>query len=735
MIFVNPLTSRFGRIFVVACLLASGVQAAWAGGARFITGHGWGTAPGSNVSWSTNNLQYFTDPGDLSAGVTHAQADAMVAAAAAVWNVPTSSIALNFAGHLAEHVSPGNTSFDGTSLVFPQDVQITNEDNIPVAIVYDTDGSLIDLLLGTDASEPDGCEQNAVVGDVDDIHQRDSAIHHATLILNGRCVGSAPEQLTQMQYQLARAFGRVLGISWSQTNDNVFTAATTVTANQLAYWPMMHPIDVLCGSYSYQCMTNAFTLREDDLNSLAQLYPVRQNSVPAGKQGTSNDALYFTGILYFPTGQGMDWVNITTRRQNGGVTEDWQTTSALTGYLYEQAVATPLSSGATEDSGISSPSMDGYFTFRRVPLNGVSNVFFTTEAINPLYSGDYAVGPYVRPPVSPSGAPVTLVDWSALSAGDNGIFAQMFANDASPTCNPSNDGSEGSPQLLDASGWQSGLLCGWGHSSWWSVAVAAGHSWALEVTASDETGAATVNKALPIVGVWAAGDPAGTTPTVASQPVAFNSQALGVTQVQMAPPTENQSFRFSVSDQFGAGRPDFPYVARVLYADTVAPSTIGSGGGQLTITGTGFQQGNQVLVNGAAARVVSWSSNQIVADAPPVLVAGAQINVPVVVTVLDPVTGGSTSIPDGVSYLQLPDVEQLVSAPSQIETGTTAPIPFAVRVLASDGLSPVAGAPVTVWVSAGSAMLGACGGAQACTLVSDLNAWSKPQSPVARLGR
>ncbi len=710
---------RIVRALVVLCVVAGCGQTAWAGGARFITGQGWGTAPGSNVTWLTTQLPYFTDPGDLSPGVTRAQADGMVAAAAAVWNVPTSSLSLVQGGHLAEHVSTHNTTFDGTSLVFPQDVQILNEGNIPVAIVYDTDGGLIDLLLGTDASDPYGCEQNAVVGDVDDIHQRDSAIHHATLILNGRCVGSTPEQLTQMQYQLARAFGRVLGISWSQTNDNVFTAATTVTSNQLAYWPLMHPIDVLCGNYSYQCMTNPFSLREDDLNSLAQLYPVRQSSVPPGKQGTSNDALYLTGILYFPTGQGMDWVNITTRRQNNGVTEDWQTTSALTGYLYEQVEATPLSGGTVNSSGVTSPSLDGYFSFRRVPLDGVSNVFFITEPINPLYSGDYAVGPYVRPPVSPSGAPVTLIDYSALSAGDNGIFTQMHANDAAATCNPGNDGRETAPAAFNTSGWQNGLLCSWGHSSWWNVSIAAGHSWAVEIAATDETGAATVNKALPVVGVWGAGEASGTLPTLASQPAAFNSLALGVTQVQMGPQTGAQSFRFSVSDQFGAGRPDFSYVARVLYAATVAPLTVGSGGGQLVISGTGFRQGNQVLVNGIPGSVVSVTANQIIVNAPPMLVAGALVGVPVTVTVLDPGTGSSTSIPGGLSYLQLPDVMRTVSAPPALETGVTAPTPFAVRVLASDGLSPVANAAVAFSVSAGAAQLTACGGGSSCTVLTD----------------
>ncbi len=711
--------TRLPSTLLVAVLLVCFPLRVQAGTARFISGVGWGVPPGFSVVWHTSSLAYFTDPGPLSATVAHAQADAMVAAAAAVWNVPTSSLSLGKGGELAEDVDATNTYFDGTSFVFPADVQPANEGNIPVAVVYDVDGSLVDLLLGAGASDPDACRQNAVVGDVDDVQQSDGGIHHATLILNGRCVGSAPEELNQMQYQLARAFGRVLGLSWSQTNDNVFTGQATVTANQVAYWPLMHPIDVICGNYTYQCMSNPFTLRVDDLETLAQLYPVYQASVPPGKQGTSNDALYLWGILYFPTGQGMDWVNVTARRQNNGITEDWQTTSALTGYMYSQAAGTPLNSTPAINAGSTTNGLDGYFTFRRVPLNGVSNIFFTTEGINPLYSGEFAVGPYVRPPVTPSGSSVTTVDWSAVSTGDRPVNTFLTANDAASTCNPGQDGTESAPAVLDASGWQKGQLCGWAHNSWFNVSVAAGHSWTLEVTATDETGASTVNKAQPVMGVWDASDPAGTSPTVASQPVPFNSLALGMTQIQIGAPSADQTVRFSVSDQFGAGRPDFTYTARLLYAATVSPATLGVGGGRIVVSGTGFRQGNQLFVNNTPAQVLSWTATQIVANAPALAVAGAPLGTPLTVTVVDAQTAGSASISNALTYEVLPNLMQQVSAPAALETGVPAPTPFAVRVLTSDGLSPVPGALVTFAVVTGSAQFGACGTATICTLASD----------------
>ena len=712
------MSRRALKALVATLLLVGSWATAAAGGQRFVPGNGWAVPPWYVVLWNRTVLPYYTDPGPLSPNVNHAQADAMVAAAAAVWTVPSSTISFTQGGTLAEDVSTANTSFDGTQIVFPSDVQLTNESSIPVAIVYDVDGSLIDLLLGEGASEPDGCRQNAVVGDVDDVHTWNATIGHATLILNGRCVGSAPEQLTEMQYQLARAFGRVLGLAWSQVNDNVFTAQKPVTANQMAYWPLMHPIDVVCGNYSYQCMVNPFTLRVDDLNSLANLYAVPVGGPPPGKQGSDNDALWFHGILYFPTGQGMDMVNITTTRQHGAYQEDWQTTSAVTGFQYQQAIATPVDPTPAASSGWSLGG-DGYFTFRRVPLDGVSNVFFITEAVNPLYTGEYAIGPYIRTPSTPSGSPASVVDWSAYAIGDFPITGNLVAGDAANTCNTGADGTESAPATLDGSGWQSGLLCAWGHSSWWNVPIAAGHTWTMEVTATDETGAASAAKALPVMGVWNASDATGTEPTVASQAVPFNSMTMGMTQMQMAAPDNDSSYRVVVTDQYGAGRPDFAYAARVLYAAAVTPATVGSGGGQIVVTGMGFRQGNQVLVNGAAATVLSWSATQIVADAPTMSAAGTQAGVPLQITVFDASTGGTATIPNAMSYTVEPNLLQKVLAPVALETGVTASVPFRVRVVASDGLAPVANEAVTFSVVAGAAQLGICGGAAVCTVVTD----------------
>ncbi len=187
-------------------------------------------------------------------------------------------------------------------------------------------------------------------------------------------------------------------------------------------------------------------------------------------------------------------------------------------------------------------------------------------------------------------------------------------------------------------------------------------------------------KAQPVIGVWNTGD--GGLPTVASQPVAMNSLAPGVTQLQMPAGTTPGNYTFVVADQYGAGRPDFTYKARVLYAASVSPAQVSSSGGQIVIRGEGFRQGNQVSVNGVAATVVSWSANEIVARAPNMASAGAALAMPVDVMVTDQQTGGQTDIANGFTYTNVqPDKAVVVSAPAALETGVTAATPLAVQDL------------------------------------------------------
>ena len=712
---------RIRRLIAASCLSLTLIPTAFAGGPRWVTGPPYFSTSGNPVVWYTNQLLYFTDPGDLSVYVDHAAADAIVAAAANTWNVPTASLTLADGGTLDEHVSGSNVYPGAEGLVFPSDVQSSNYQAKQIAIIYDTDGSITDLLLGGGASDPSSCRQNAVTESADSIVPA-GYIQHALLILNGRCTGPAPEQQLQMQYQLMRAFGRILGIGWSQVNDNVFTGTPAPTYYQALNWPIMHPIDIICGPYTYQCLPQPFTLRPDDLSALAMLYPIPRNQAPPGKVDSQYRANEISGTLSFPTGQGMQGVNVVSRRlhQAWNIPEAWQSVSSVSGFRYKGSNGNPVTgppASTPESGGSLSASYEGYYDLRRIPmLDGTwQNVILDIEPINPLYTGEYAVGPYVANQVQPSGS-----DAQVTSLGNSSYYSvrqNLSTTNAASSCNTA-DGTEVAPASVEASGWWNGTLCAYGHTAWFTLSVKANRSFTIEVTALDERSFATRAKAMPVLGVWNATDTPGSLPTVASASVPFNGAATGMTTLTLHSSQASQ-LRIAIADQRGDGRPDFAYKSRVLYADSVAPANVSALGGVVTITGMGFRTGDIVTVNGVAATVSSWTATSIIATVPSSHALGFSTAQSADITVTDPSTGGATVMTSALNYAAPLPTLNLVAAPSgSAFVGDTAATQFAVKAVAADGVTPMANQFVTFTSSGGAVRFGACA-ASTCILTTN----------------
>lgn len=713
------------KMLVVRCAVWGAVllacAAAHAAGPRWVSGPPYFYPSGFAIAWYTNHPQYFTDPGDLSASVTHAAADAMVARAAAVWNVPTASLVLAQGGSLDEHVTGAEIAVVGsTAPVLPADVRSANWQAKNIAVIYDTDGSVIDALLGAGGSDPSGCLQTGVVESVDSFGVH-STIQHALLVLNGRCTGPEPEKQLQMQYQLERAFGRVLGLGWSQTNDNVFTSTPIPTKNDAANWPIMHPIDIICGPYTYQCLPQPFTLRADDISALSQLYFLwqGQGSGQAGKQDSLANASTLDGYVTFPNGQGMEGVNVTVRRRPyfSATIEEWQTVSAVSGFSFRRETGTALAGqdgSPLESIGTYEGWREGYWLMSQVPLpvaDPWQTVVITTEPVNPLYTGPYALSTMAAGSltIAPSGSAMQVE--TDITSRYYQVRTSLAANDAVSGCAAGADGFETAPATMAQTGWWKGVLCGYAHSSWTNVAVKANRSLTMEVTATDETGSATMVKAMPMVGVWRSTDGTGIAPTVAVTPVAFNSFGVGLSTVTVQGTGSGAgSLRVGITDQRGAGRPDFAYQARVLYADTIQPANVGANGGTVVITGTGFRAGNVVTVNGVAATVTSVTANSITAVAPSLRSLGSTKALLATVTVRDVTTNGVTTMTSALGYGSVQERLQVVSAPvGTVMQGKVAATAFAVQVLSADGVTPVVNETMTFAVTTGYATFGACG--------------------------
>ena len=720
---------RLWRRALAACLLLLAACAgARASGPRFITGPpyfpGYQSLP---IGWKQPTLLYYTDPGNLSASVPHAAADTLVAAAAGVWNVPVASITVQQGGQLAEHVSGQNVYLDAGGMEYPADVMSTNAAAIPVAVIYDTDGSVTDTLLGSGASLPTSCNANAVTSTVDSFDPA-GYILHAIVILNGRCTGPAAAQQLQMQYKLERAFGRVLGLAWSQNNDNVFTGSPTPTYNQALHWPIMHPIDILCGSYSYQCLPSPFVLRPDDVSSLVSIYPNSANAaLPAGKQASLASANGVYGTLTFPGGEGMAGVNMVVQRQGLNQPLDaWNEVSAVTGYQFRQGSVSPFVASGTSPAasmGTIYLSFAGTYQIGYIPIDAgqsFTELYVSTEALNPLYSGTYGLAPYALNAVAPSGsAPAAQRVLGVYYGQTAGV--SFTVPDAASACGTGLDGTASDPAQMAATGWWTGVLCGYGHAAYLGVDVKPGRTFTVEATALDQNGLATTTKAMPVIGLFAPTDAAGSLPSVAVAPSAFQGLTYGTT-VLAAPTGTLTRTIVGVADERGDGRPDYTYQGRMFYADNVEPAKVVTAGGTVTISGLGFRAGNAVLVNGVAATVTKWSANTLLVTVPAAAVTHASSGTAVDVEVLDRGTGATSTISGGLTYSSagsLPNAMILVSAPEgTLPVGTQAATPLTVRVVAQDGVTPVVGDRITFSATTGAVSFGVCG-ASSCAVLTD----------------
>jgi len=739
------------------------VLSAYAGGPKYVGGATYFNpgVVGQPVRWANGQVSYFVDQGPLNASMPNTKAVAMVDAAAAIWSaVPTAAVSLTDQGSLAEDVNGANVMAGNGVFAQPSDVSPTAT-TMPVAVVFDADGSVTDALYGSGASQPDNCAENSVFVWTDSINP-DATFAHAVILLNGRC-GTTPNLVAMMQFQLERAFGRVLGLDLSQVNDGALTAGAKMPNGTLG-WPVMLPHNGACGPMGGACIPNPAVLRYDDIAALGRLYPVTGANASnfTGKLTTVGHTVAIKGTISFRDGTGMQGVNVVARPLDANGNPLYQyTVTAVSGVLFNGNHGNPVT-GFTDQLGnrfdrfgSNDTTVQGTFDLSGMPLPaGMTSASYQVsfEAINPLYIQNGSVGPYLLGSPTPSGTLQTVIV-PAMQAGQSqtvnvtvsdsaGVLAQGVAKSlalydailagvapsksliqaaklarlgqshAAPGSQPRmgavkarkplSAGSEANPRALPTGGAWTSRIATVGQTDWYSMPVRGNRMFTIVTQALNESGVPSQTKAMPAIGVWDGFNAVGT-PPVGWAP-AGNGFATGETWLQVAT-AGDEIVRMGVADQRGDGRPDYTYRGWVLYADTVSPSRLPVGGGTIVIRGTGFRAGDTVQVGGVQAQVVSILPTEITAI---VAAAGSGVTGSLDVEVDDsPLFNAAAVIPSGVSYDSgAGDALNLLTAPSN-QVAMNVPQAFSVTALGSDG-KPAGGVTVQYSVTSGTANLG-CG--------------------------
>ena len=703
--------------WVLCVLVWAAVQPspkAFAGGPRYVAGASYfnPAVVGQPIRWADGPIPYFVDQGALNASISNAQAVGMVDAAAAFWNaVPTAGVNLTDAGALAEDVNGSNVQAAGQQFTAPADVtpQATGS---PIAVVFDADGSVVDALLGSGAGTPGNCAQNGVLAWLDNF-QPQATFAHGVIVLNGQCATSAP-LVEMMQFQLQRAFGRILGLDYAQVNASALSDPAAEPDGTLG-WPVMQPNNGACGAAGGVCIPNPTTLRADDQAAISRLYPVtsaNQAEYP-GHELTAANTVSIQGTIAFRSGQGMQGVNVVVRPLDASGNPMYAyTVTAVSGEYflgnrgnsitgYTDAEGNPLDRFGGTDT-----AQEGYFDVSAIPLPpGMHAATYQVsfEAVNPLNILGSSVGPYQIGNPSPSGT-MPVLTLNGLTAGAVQTVQVTVADSAgepSGYAPRAPVGIAGNPHRLPGTGAWSGRLGAPGQTDWFTFAVRAQRTFTVVTQALNEAGQPTMAKAMPAIGVWDGFALLGAAPAVFAP--AQNDTTTGMTYLQVTS-RGSDIVRLAVADQRGDGRPDYAYQGWVLYADTVAPARLPSSGGTIVIRGFGFHAGDTVKVGGVPAHVVSISPTEITA-----VVAAAPGTIGSQDVEVDDLPGSSAAavIPGGVSFdARTNDVIGVVQAPqNMVPLGV--PVPFSVIVNGADGL-PAGGVTVTYTVGGTTALLG-CG--------------------------
>ncbi len=685
------------RVALLVCLLMLvGVTPAFAGGPLYVG------SDGVPQTWANGQITYYTDQGDLSSILPSTQADQFVADAWSRWtSVPLASLTVTHGGQLDEDV---------TGATFATAADVAADSSKPIAIVYDKDGSVIEALLGKGAGAYEVCSTNAVIEKVDRIGE-DGHLAHALVVINGNCAQFATD-LPFLHFQLVRVLGRVLGLDYSQLNENIVTGTPAPTMDDYAGFPVMQPLGAVCTQFS--CLPSADAPRMDDRAALGRLYP---------SEAYAASTVRVHGVVRFPSwrgiaGQPMQGVNVVARRidPTSGRPSGRYAASCVSGFLFRGNAGNPVTGytsalGTRWDAkGSSDSGLEGYYDLPGLEVpDGYDSATYeiSVEPVNTIYNGTTAVGPYIAGQVIATGAAKKV----RVTIAKGAEVAQDFVMEGA-SAEPRDrwePSSFAAPRPVPLAGTWTASLSGYGDRDYYAFHAEANRTFTLDVTAIDQTGAPTSDKALPVLGAWAAGDPEDA-PEV--HETYFNTATMATTRLKVATSGAGD-FKIGVADYRGDGRPDFRYAARLLYADRLVPAHVGvQGGSVVIIEGLGFTNTTQVSLGGSTIAATQVAADQIAFRAP--ALSDGKYNV----VLSDSVTGATSQMVGGLVVGAANAKLVLVNgANPQVPVGTVAPNPISVQVVDNDDGTPVTGATVSFSASSTVAIVGCS--VTPCTIVTE----------------
>ncbi|HLK32264.1 MAG TPA: hypothetical protein VKT29_04190, partial [Terriglobales bacterium] len=390
---------------------------------------------------------------------------------------------------------------------------------------------------------------------------------------------------------------------------------------------------------------------------------------------------------------------------------------SISGFLFRGNAGNPVS-GFTDAGGerydrfgSDDPKLEGYFDLAGLefPDNGATAQYqITVEPVDPLCAEPASVGPYRSGQVGPSGTAEAII----LMLNRGSELTRDFVMSGSALAARETAGTFNAPARFPNGGYWTGALSPYSNIDYYSLAARSNRTLTLKITALDDSRKPTQHKLQPVVGLWPGEALQNSAPDIYAS--YFNTGEPGVT-VLNAQLAEDGEFRLGIADFRGDGRPDFRYRGRLFYADTVRPERIATQShAALTIRGIGLDAATKARIGGQTEAVVAALPDRIILSTPRLSDGSYNID-------LQAADGATSSLLNSLTYGAKSDDKILLlqgAANPATPVGGEAPNPLRVRVIEADGVTPVAGATVTLSASPAGVIFASCG-TSTCALTTD----------------
>ncbi len=337
---------------------------------------------GKPYRWNPANfpLTYSTDLGDLGSKM-NAQADTLVDGAFDTWqNVTTASITFSAAGDLGGDVTAGNYLAVEQAILDCSTLPGNPAGGIarPRSIIYDTDGSIIDLAFGVGQSD---FTLGFATGTCLTSNGVDNSYNRGYAVMNGK---NNPSDL-ELRAIMIHEFGHMLGLDHSQVNVDCNGVFGCPNGNIEAQGvPTMFPFLMDADHMS--------TPATDDIAGISALYPETVTDPANDKVPFATTTGRITGRIFFSDDltQAQSF-NVIARRVDNPLTT---AVSSVSGFLFTGDNGNPIvpyPGFSPSPNGTRDQNFIGYYEIPGLPpgdytieVEAIDSSFTLTSGLGPV---------------------------------------------------------------------------------------------------------------------------------------------------------------------------------------------------------------------------------------------------------------------------------------------------------------------------------------------------------------